>query len=181
MTYIYLFSAIAFFILILACVNFVNLATARAGKRMKEVGVRKTTGATRKQLIIQFLAESILFSIAALVLAFLIAELLLPFFNAVALKQLGMPYGNGIFWLIVLSMVILTGMAAGAYPAFCLSGSSPALAVKSAVGQSTKGAGLGLGIFILSGAAALVIALITVSWQSIRAALANPVDSLRSE
>jgi len=142
MAYIYLFSAVAVFILVLACVNFVNLATARAGKRAREVGVRKAAGAARNQLVTQFLAESIVLSFAALALAFLVAELLLPFFNSIAAKQVAIPYGDGVFWILILIVVVMTGLAAGAYPALYLSGFRPALAVKSTTSQWARGAGL---------------------------------------
>lgn len=157
MAYIYLFSAVAVFILVLACVNFVNLATARAGKRVREVGVRKAAGAARSQLVTQFLAESIVLSFAALALAFLLAELLLPFFNSIAAKQVAIPYTDGIFWIMTLAVVVTTGLAAGAYPALYLSGFRPALAVKSTAGQWARGAGLRKGLVVFQFTVSMVL------------------------
>lgn len=157
MVYIYLFSAVAIFILVLACVNFVNLATARAGKRAREVGVRKAAGAARGQLVAQFLAESVLLSLVALALAFLLSELLLPFFNSIAAKQVAIPYGDGAFWLMVSAVVVMTGLAAGAYPAFYLSGFRPALAVKSSAGQGARGAGLRKGLVVFQFTVSMVL------------------------
>lgn len=142
MIYVYLFSAVAVFILILACVNFMNLATARAGKWIKEIGVRKAAGAGRRQLILQFLAESMLHGLAALVLAFLLAELLLPFFNSIAARHITIPYLSGYFWLFMAGAVTVTGLAAGSYPALYLSAFRPAMAIKNAKGRWVQGAGL---------------------------------------
>jgi putative ABC transport system permease protein len=157
MAYIYLFSAVAVFILVLACVNFINLATARAGKRAKEVGVRKAAGAARSQLVTQFLAESLLLSLAATALAFLLAELLLPFFNGIAAKQVAIPYADGAFWLMVSAVVVATGLAAGAYPALYLSGFRPALAVGNSAGQWARGTGLRKGLVVFQFTVSMVL------------------------
>lgn len=155
--YIYLFSAVAVFVLLLACVNFVNLSTARAGKRAKEVGVRKAAGAARSQLVIQFLAESVMLSFAALALAFLLAELLLPFFNSIAVKQITIPYSDAAFWMMLMTVVMTTGLTAGAYPALYLSGFRPALAVKNTGGQWARGAGLRKGLVVFQFTVSLVL------------------------
>jgi putative ABC transport system permease protein len=169
MTYILLFSAVAVFILILACVNFVNLSTARGVKRAKEVGVRKTAGAFRTQLITQFLIESVFFSIAAMFMAFLMTELLLPIFNNIALKEVTIPYENGTLWTLVLVVIIMTGLGAGAYPALFLSGFRPALAIKSTAGQWARGAGLRKGLVVFQFTISMVlIAGTAVIYQQLR-------------
>jgi len=157
MVYTYLFSAVAIFILILACMNFVNLATARSGKRAKEIGIRKSAGAARVQLVVQFLAESILLSLAALSLAFLLAELLLPYFNSIASKQITIPYGAGWFWLTISVVTFLTGLAAGIYPALYLSGFRPAVAFQGPMGQPSGGTVLRKGLVIFQFAISMIL------------------------
>ncbi|MDB5264358.1 MAG: hypothetical protein JWQ14_3641, partial [Adhaeribacter sp.] len=120
---IYLFSALALFIILLACINFMNLATARSQNRAKEVGVRKVIGATRPQLIRQFLAESLLLSVFALVLALIMVHLALPLFNQLAGKYIEINYlQNSGLWLGMLGLALFSGLVAGIYPAFYLSG-----------------------------------------------------------
>ena len=141
-SYIYAFGVIALFILAIACVNFMNLATARSGSRAREVGVRKALGAQRKQLAVQFLGESVLLSMVALVFAFVLIELLLPVFNNLTNKQLS----TEVFtdpWFIVLIILfgVLVGIIAGSYPAFVLSSFRPAHVLKGVVG-TTSGAAM---------------------------------------
>jgi len=131
-TYIYIFSLIAGIILILACVNFINLSTARAGVRVKEIGVRKVAGAQKTSLIIQFFSESLLFTIIASILAFFLAELMLPEFNTLAEKHLQFDFSNN--YQIILGFLIIisiTGLLAGIYPALYLSGLKPIKILKS--------------------------------------------------
>ncbi|MBU1014532.1 MAG: ABC transporter permease [Bacteroidetes bacterium] len=126
-----LFSIIGFFVLIIACINYMNLNTADALKRLKEIGMRKVLGANRKQLIRQFLTESILLSIIALFLALTLAEILLPMFNSVLQKNLQFAYaGNWKLTVSFILMAIVTGVLAGSYPAFYLSSIKPANALK---------------------------------------------------
>ncbi|MDR3714676.1 MAG: ABC transporter permease [Puia sp.] len=120
--FVWLFGIAGFFILLLACINFTNLSTARSEKRAREVGIRKAIGSRRWQLIGQFLGESLLLASFALVLAFLMAWLFLPSFNRLAAKELTLPLGQGYFWLLVLGFTLFTGLLAGSYPAFYLSG-----------------------------------------------------------
>lgn len=129
--YLYTFSAIAALILLIACINYMNLSTARARRYAKEVGVRKVVGAQRRQLIGRFLTESLLFSIVALLLAISLVELALPTFNAVTQKTLSVPYVNDV-WLMALwlSVGLSTGFLSGSYPAFFLSKFKPIAVLK---------------------------------------------------
>lgn len=128
--FVWLFGIIGAFVLFLACINFMNLSTARSEKRAKEVGIRKTVGSLRRQLIGQFLSESILISILALVAAIGIVILLLPFFNGLSDKKMSIPWGNPIFWLLILLFTLFTGLVSGSYPAFYLSSFEPIKVLK---------------------------------------------------
>ncbi|WP_454801095.1 ABC transporter permease [Mucilaginibacter phyllosphaerae] len=141
-TYIYIFSAIALFILLIACINFMNLSTARSANRAREVGVRKVLGSPRKYLIAQFLSESLLITLAATVIAVLAAWALLPLFNQVAGKQLGISLQT-ISWLFpaLIVIIIVVGVAAGAYPAFFLSAFQPINVLKGKLSAGFKGGG----------------------------------------
>ncbi len=129
-TFVWLFIAIGIFVLFLACINFMNLSTARSEKRSKEVGIRKTVGSKKKQLVIQFLSESLLISSLATVLAFLLVLLSLPWFNELAGKNMGIPWSNPFFWVAIVSFTFLTGLLAGSYPALYLSSFSPIKVLK---------------------------------------------------
>ena len=120
-----LFALIGCFVLLLACINFMNLSTARSGQRAKEVGLRKAIGSQRRQLIGQFLGESLLMTVLAMLLAVGLMILIFPLFDKLAGKQLRFPWGNGWFWLAVLCFTAFTGLAAGSYPAFYLSHFQP--------------------------------------------------------
>lgn len=119
--FVRLFAAAGVFVLLLACINFMNLSTARSEKRAREVGIRKTLGSQRVQLLYQFFAESLLIAFLSLLLCLLLAQLALPFFNAVTGKEMYMPWNNRVFWLIMLAFTLLTGLLAGSYPALFLS------------------------------------------------------------
>jgi putative ABC transport system permease protein len=121
-TYVWLFGIIGVFVLLLACINFMNLSTARSEKRAKEVGIRKAIGSLRKQLVIQFLSESVIMAVMAFALALVLVMLFLPYFNTMADKQMVIPYTNIWFWLIAITFVTFTGFISGSYPAFYLSG-----------------------------------------------------------
>nr|WKN34973.1 ABC transporter permease [Tunicatimonas sp. TK19036] len=125
--YIYIFAGIGLLILLIAFINYVNLSTARAMKRFKEVGLRKTIGASRKQLIFQFIGESILIVFITLVLAVTAVQILLPYFNELAEKTLSLRLFQGAALLILLGIGVLSGILAGAYPAFYLSRIKPSL------------------------------------------------------
>lgn len=128
--YVSIFFVVAVFILVVACINFMNLATARSARRAKEVGLRKVVGAVRGQLIGQFLGESLLISFLALVLAIVIVSLSLPAFNILAEKELHLHFSDGTFWLSLIGIAALTGLLAGSYPALYLSGFQPVKVLK---------------------------------------------------
>ncbi len=131
-SYIYIFSAIALAILLIACINFINLATARSEKRAKEVGVRKTLGSPRTHLIGQFMAESVLMSGLAVICAIGIVEVLLPLFNGFANKKMSLDLFNNLSSILLLiSLAIVVGIIAGSYPALYLSSFRPIDVLKS--------------------------------------------------
>jgi len=137
--YVYIFSLIAFFILLIACVNFMNLSTARSANRAKEVGVRKVLGSMRNNLVMQFLSESVLISFISLALALLFASLLLPYFNQLSGKELTL----NLFlspWLLpaALLLMIVVGLIAGSYPAFYLSSFKPVEVLKGKLAKGFK-------------------------------------------
>ncbi len=137
--HVYIFSCVAAFILLLACINFMNLATARSANRAREVGMRKVHGAVRSKLVRQFLGESMIYSFASLALALLLVEAGLPLFRSLSGRPMHIPYFE-LAWLIpsLLGLAILVGMAAGSYPAFYLAGFQPSHVLKSgfAAGRS---------------------------------------------
>lgn len=128
--YLWMFGIIGTFVLLLACINFMNLATARSEKRAKEVGIRKTVGSARKMLIQQFYFESILVVIIAFVIALLFAGLALPWFNNLANKQITIPWTNIYFWLAGVAFILITGTISGSYPALYLSSFNPVKVLK---------------------------------------------------
>ncbi len=125
-----MFSIIAGLILLIACINFMNLSTARSEKRAKEVGVRKVVGARKGALVIQFMLESIILSFISFLIALLLVVIVLPFFNDLVGKKLAIRYGNFIFWGLSLLFIVFTGILAGSYPAFFLSSFSPVKVLK---------------------------------------------------
>lgn len=137
-TYIYLFSAIAGFILVIACINFMNLSTARSANRAKEVGIRKVMGSFRSHLIKQFLMESILLSVISFVIAVAVAWIALPMFNELARKELTMPFSSPVFWMVFAAAMLITGLLAGLYPSFFLSAFRPVNVLKGKMALGTK-------------------------------------------
>jgi len=140
-TGVYTFSAIAFFILLIACFNFMNLSTARSAQRAREVGMRKVMGAGRKQLIGQFLGESVLLSLLAMILAIAMVELSLPWFNSFIGLELVFDYlGNPGLLALLTGLALLVGFFAGSYPAFFLSAFRPATVLRGDLTRGSKGA-----------------------------------------
>lgn len=132
MIYVRLFSIIAIFVLAIACINFMNLSTARVSRRLKEIGIKKAVGASRKSLIFQFLSESITMAFISLVLSLVIVWLVLPFFNQVTDKALSLEFSTD-FALMLMAIMCVTGLISGSYPALYLSGFNP---IKVLKGQS---------------------------------------------
>lgn len=166
--YVQIFSEVAIFILIIACINFMNLATARSVKRAKEVGVRKVVGSTRGHLIGQFFGESFVFSFLAMVLSVILLVALLPAFNNFTGKQFAFPLAQVSFWVILFSLTLITGIVAGSYPALYLSSLKPVRILKGAL-RFTQGAiwfrkGLTIFQFVLS--ILLLIATIVITRQT---------------
>ena len=167
-TYLYILASIALFTLLIACINFMNLATAQSSKRSSEVGIRKVLGAEKKGLVTQFLGESVLISLLAFVLAFILTKLLLPLFNAIADKNLSLTFSNH-FELIAafVALAIVTGLIAGSYPAFYLSSFKPAKVLKGKFSNSLSAVALrkGLVIFQFIISVVLIIASVVIAGQ----------------
>lgn len=128
--FVWLFGIIGAFVLLLACINFMNLSTARSEKRAKEVGIRKAVGSIRGQLIGQFLSESILVATLSMLLAIMLTQISLPFFNEVADKKMQIPWTSVYFWMLAAGVCVLTGLLAGSYPALYLSSFKPVKILK---------------------------------------------------
>ncbi len=128
--FVWLFAIIGVFVLLLACINFMNLSTARSEKRAKEVGIRKTVGSLRSQLIRQFLSESILVALISFLFSILLVELMLPLFNKLADKDVSLPWSSPVFWLLAIAFTFVTGFISGSYPAFYLSKFEPIKVLK---------------------------------------------------
>lgn len=119
--YVNMFSLVGIFILIIACINFMNLATARSERRAREVGIRKSVGSMRRQLIIQFIGESLLIAAFAFIIALILTEVSLPLYNTLIEKKLLIDYASPVFWLFAAGVILITGVVSGSYPAFYLS------------------------------------------------------------
>ena len=139
--FVWLFGSIAIFILIIACINFINLSTARSANRAREVGLRKVVGSFRSSLVNQFLTESMIFSILSFVMGVLLAALLLPYFNLLSAKSLVFPWQS--WWLLPvgLGVILLVGMVAGLYPSFYLSSFKPIEVLKGNLARGSKSSG----------------------------------------
>ncbi|RKR84929.1 FtsX-like permease family protein [Mucilaginibacter gracilis] len=165
--YVHLFSIAAIFLLLIACVNFMNLATAQSVKRSREIGVRKVLGAVRGTLIKQFIGESLLFTVLAVAVALFLITLFLPAFNQITQKQITIPFNSAGFWLKILLLILLTGFISGSYPALFLSSFNPVKVLKGTSKINTGAVWFRKGLvvfqFVLSGI--LIIATIVVSRQ----------------
>ncbi|MDX1939264.1 MAG: FtsX-like permease family protein [Saprospiraceae bacterium] len=164
--YVRLFSLIALFILVIACINFMNLSTAKASRRLKEVGIKKTIGASRQSLIIQYLGESLLLTLISLIISVVLVELLLPSFNSITQKQLNFHFEANII-IAILAITLITGLLAGSYPAFYLSGFQPISVLKGELPASigTLWARKGLVLFQFSLSVILIISVLVVYQQ----------------
>lgn len=174
MMYVNVFSLMAIFILLISCINFMNLSTARSAKRSKEVGLRKTVGASRGQLIFQFLGESVLFTIIAVVLSLLIAGFVLPSFNQLANKEFEIGIlissANGLkFLIIIITTTLFTGLVAGSYPAIVLSAAKPVNSISSKTGKGKQGSILRRVLVVLQFAISVILIIgTTVVYQQLQ-------------
>jgi putative ABC transport system permease protein len=167
-SYIYVFSIVALFVLLIACINYMNLTTARFASRSKEIAVRKVAGADRRNLISQFLSEAFVMAVIALILGLTITKLLLPPFNAFAEKHLALNTGTDYrIWLGIFGTIVLVGLFAGAYPALFQSGQKPFLLLKNKIQQSRGQLSLrkGLVVFQFSLSIIMIVATIVVFLQ----------------
>jgi putative ABC transport system permease protein len=139
--YVQLFTILAVFIIVIACINFMNLATARSERRAKEVGIRKSVGSRKHELIFQFMGESMMIAFISFTIAIIAAQLLLPYYNTLVDKKLFIDYTGKEFWIFSLALIFITGVIAGSYPAFYLSAFQP---VKVLKGKPTIGKGASL-------------------------------------
>jgi putative ABC transport system permease protein len=167
-TYVYIFSGVGLFILVIACINFMNLSTARSAGRAKEVGLRKTLGSLRGQMVRQFLAESFIYSLAAVVLALALAYLLLPQFNQLAGKELSLTDLNDPAFLVAVGvLILLVGLLAGSYPAFYLTSFQPVEVLKGKLkaGMKSKGVRSSLVVMQFAISTFLIVATVVVYTQ----------------
>ncbi|MBE7172077.1 MAG: ABC transporter permease [Williamsia sp.] len=165
--YVYIFSAIAGFILLIACVNFMNLSTARSANRAREVGIRKVLGSRRLQLVYQFLAESFLITCISLLLALGLVLLLLPLFNQVSGKELRVAsLGKQGFLTLMIPLVLVVGFVAGSYPALFLSSFRPVSILKGKLATGLKGGWLRSGLVVFQFTITVVLLVATVVVQS---------------
>ncbi|HEX5152499.1 MAG TPA: ABC transporter permease [Parafilimonas sp.] len=165
--YVNLFSIIAVFILLIACINFMNLATARSAKRAKEVGIRKVVGAMRSTLIAQFVGEAILLTLFSIIIAIFLTALALPAFDQLTGKQLSLPFNQSSFWLSIIGLLLITGFVAGSYPALFLSSLKPVRVLKGSLKFSWSASFFrkALVVFQFALSVFLVIAMIVVYKQ----------------
>jgi len=162
MSYIWIFSAVAFFMLVIACINYMNLTTARSASRAKEIGIRKVVGSSRKQLVAQFLTESLLTAFLAVLLSFLLVWVLLPIFNSLSGK--GFTFGTIVqpFHLVLLvSVILFTGLLGGSYPAFYLSGFQPVGILKGALSKASGNINLRRSLVVLQFSVSMVMLICT--------------------
>jgi putative ABC transport system permease protein len=162
-SYVYIFSVIAIFILLIACVNFMNLSTARSANRAKEVGIRKVAGSLRSDLITQFLTESVLISFFSLLLALALAALLLPLFNQLAAKEMSVAtlFSTWLF-PVMIALVLLVGLIAGSYPAFYLSAFQPIEVLKGKIAKGFKSSWLRSGLVVFQFTISIILIIGTI-------------------
>jgi putative ABC transport system permease protein len=180
-TYVWLFGVIGAFVLLLACINFMNLSTARSEKRAREVGIRKAIGSLRSQLIAQFFGESMLFVFIAFVLSLFFVQAAIGFFNEVADKKMSIPWSQPMFWIAGLVFSLVTGAIAGSYPAFYLSSFEAAKTLKGAfrVGRFASIPRKALVVVQFTVSVILIIGTVTV-FRQIQFAKSRPVGYNRN-
>ena len=167
--YVWLFGFIGLFILVLACINFMNLSTARSGKRGREIGVRKAIGSSRSQLINQFFIESLTLAFIAFFLSLLLVLLALPFFNRLTGKEMSFLWRTPVFWLSGTCFALITGLLAGSYPALYLSAFQPVQVLKQSVHGGRSASGLRKTLVTIQFSISVVLAIGTlIIYQQIR-------------
>ena len=166
--FVWLFGAIAAFILVIACINFINLSTAKSANRAREVGLRKVVGSHRIGLVNQFLTESVLFSVLSFILGLLIAVLLLPYFNSLAAKSLAIPWKAWWLFPLMIGCAVIVGVMAGLYPSFYLSAFKPIDVLKGQLSRGSKNSILrnGLVIFQFTTSIILIIGTLVIYKQT---------------
>ncbi|PWT71310.1 MAG: ABC transporter permease [Bacteroidetes bacterium] len=162
MSYVWIFSAVAFFMLIIACINYMNLTTARSARRAKEIGIRKVTGSSKKQLVLQFLGESVLTAFISVILSFGLVSLLLNAFNSLSgkeftIKTLLQPFNI----LLVIAIGLLTGLVGGSYPAFYLSQFKPVSVLKGTLSKASGNVNLRRTLVVLQFAISMTMLICT--------------------
>ena len=173
-TYLYILGSIALFTLLIACINFMNLATAQSARRSSEVGIRKVLGAEKRSLVSQFLGEAVLMSLLAFLLALLFTRMLLPLFNALSGKELTLTFsGDALVIAGFLVLAIVTGLIAGSYPAFYLSSFNPARVLKGKFSNSLSAINLRKGLVVFQFIISVVLIVASV-------VIANQMQYLRS-
>ena len=160
--YIWIFGAIALFVLLIACINFMNLTTARSAHRAREIGIRKVLGGQRSSLIGQFLTETILVTALAVVLALVMVSLALPWFSELADRPLEMPWSIPVFWLTLVGSACVVGLLAGSYPAFFLSAFDSVKVLKGQLGKTARHGALRSALVVFQFATAVVLIIATV-------------------
>ena len=162
MSYIWIFSAVAFFMLLIACINYMNLTTARSARRAKEIGIRKVTGSTKKQLVLQFLCESLLTAFVAVLLSVLLVMLLMSLFNSISGKAftigtLFQPFNI----ILLLGIILFTGLVGGSYPAFYLSSFKPVSILKGALSKASGNVNLRRTLVVLQFSISMIMLICT--------------------
>ncbi len=160
--YVHMFSLIAWIILFLACVNFMNLATARSEKRAKEVGVRKVLGSGRGKLILQFISESLFLAFLSVIVGILIMMVALPFFNILAQKQLLLNLGSPVHLLSLLGITIVCGLVAGSYPSLYLSSFNPVFVLKGVKMKSGSASLIRKGLVVMQFSVSIILIICTI-------------------
>jgi putative ABC transport system permease protein len=160
--FVWLFGAVAGFILLIACINFINLSTAKSANRAKEVGLRKVVGSQRSGLINQFLAESLIYSFISFIIALILAALLMPYFNILASKTLTIPWQQWWFMPAVIVAAVIVGLLAGIYPAFYLSSFKPIDVLKGKLATGSKSSFLRNGLVVFQFTTSIILIISTV-------------------
>ena len=178
--FVWLFSIIGMFVLLLACINFMNLSTAQSEKRAREVGIRKSIGSVRSQLIWQFLSESFVLVLLAWFIALALVGTLLPLFNELSGKKLSVPWSHGLFWIISIAFILITSVLSGSYPAIFLSSFQPVKVLKGTF-KAGRFASLPRKVLVVIQFTVSIVLIIgtTIVWQQIQFAKDRPIGYSR--